>query len=262
MRTNKKFRFIVVFALIAMLMVSSFPAGATHSWGNYHWARSNNPLALDVVDNMTSDWDDNINGAIVDWNRSSVLDLTLVAGSDDARTRSRCRAESGKLVSCNDTYGNNGWLGLAQIWVKGGHISQGTAKMNDTYFNSPSYDETARSHVVCQEIGHLFGLGHQDESGADLNTCMDYDSNLSNPSPNQHDYQLLEEIYSHVDSGGGGGKPGGGPGGPPNGFENANLRAVENWGARVGGTPDGHSHLYVRDFGNGYMIFTFVVWAE
>jgi hypothetical protein len=54
--------------------------------------------------------------------------------------------------------------------------------------------------VICQEVGHTFGLGHQDESGADLNTCMDYSDNLDNPSPNQHDYDQLGAIYSHLDS--------------------------------------------------------------
>ena len=261
MRSKNKLHFIVIFTLIAILAVSSFPAGATHAWGDYHWARSSNPFTLSVIDNMTPDWDDNLDIAISDWDASSVMNIVEEAGSDDARTRSRCRAVSGKLSACNDTYGNNGWLGLAQIWVSGGHISQGTAKMNDTYFNSPSYDETARSHVVCQEIGHLFGLTHQDESGADLNTCMDYDSKLSNAHPNQHDYQMLEEIYAHLDSGGGGGKPGGG-GGRPNGFENANVHAQENWGSLVSQAANGESALFVRDFGNGNQIFTFVFWAR
>ena len=47
--------------------------------------------------------------------------------------------------------------------------------MNDSYLNS-GYTTTNKQHVICQEIGHAFGLDHQDESGADLNTCMDYSS--------------------------------------------------------------------------------------
>jgi len=54
--------------------------------------------------------------------------------------------------------------------------------------------------LKCQEIGHTFGLDHQDESRADLNTCMDYSNNLDNPSPNQHDYGQLASIDSHLDS--------------------------------------------------------------
>jgi hypothetical protein len=57
-----------------------------------------------------------------------------------------------------------------------------------------------KQHVMCQEIGHDFGLAHQDESGADLNTCMDYANALDNPSPNQHDYDQLQTIYAHLDS--------------------------------------------------------------
>jgi len=57
MRTKNKFQFKVVFTLIAMLMVSSFPAGATHAWGDYHWSRNSNPFTLSVIDKMTPDWD-------------------------------------------------------------------------------------------------------------------------------------------------------------------------------------------------------------
>ena len=44
---------------------------------------------------------------------------------------------SGTTQVCNSSYGNNGWLGLASINLTGGtHITQGSAKMNDTYFNT------------------------------------------------------------------------------------------------------------------------------
>jgi hypothetical protein len=60
-------------------------------------------------------------------------------------------------------------------------------------------------HVICQEIGHTFGLDHQDESGISLNTCMDYYHNTSasdtkSTHPNQHDYDELSTIYQHRDS--------------------------------------------------------------
>jgi len=259
MHKKRTIQIVVTFAIIAMLAISSFPAGATHAWGDYHWARSTNPVNLSVVDNMTSNWDGNLDTAIGDWDRSSVLALSKEAGDDSSRSRKRCGAAKGKLVACNYTYGNNGWLGLAQIWVKGSHITQGTAKMNDTYLAS-GYTNTNKQHVICQEVGHLFGLTHQDESGADLNTCMDYSSALDNPHPNQHDYDELEIIYQHLDSGGGGG---GGPGGgKPKGFYNADMHAQENWGVKISESASGHAALFVRDFGNGYKIFTFVFWAE
>jgi hypothetical protein len=60
-------------------------------------------------------------------------------------------------------------------------------------------------HVICQEIGHTFGLDHQSETGASLNTCMDYYHNTSASDtksirPNQHDYDELATIYTHLDS--------------------------------------------------------------
>ena len=171
-------------------------ATASHSWGGYHWARTANPLAITVVNANTSDWVNNLDAAIADWDRSTVLNVVKVSGSLDKR----CRPVAGKVKSCNGAYGKNGWLGLAQIWLSGVHISQGTAKMNDSYLSTASYTETNRQHVMCQEIGHDWGLGHQDESGADLNTCMDYANALDNPAPNQHDFDQLVTIYAHLDS--------------------------------------------------------------
>ena len=191
---------MLVVALVASGTLLALPAQASNSWNGYHWARTANPATIKVVDSNTPDWDDNLNGAIADWSSSSVLNVTKVAGDDATRTRKQCRMVSGQIRSCNAAYGNNGWLGLASINISGSHITQGTAKMNDSYFSSPSYNETARQHVMCQEIGHDFGLHHQDESGADLNTCMDYANALDNPKPNAHDYSQLESVYAHLDS--------------------------------------------------------------
>ncbi|MGL6277999.1 MAG: hypothetical protein ACRC50_00390 [Gaiella sp.] len=198
--------------VVGAFMVVVGPASANHAWGSYHWARTSNPFTIKVVDANTSAWDTQLNEAIAGWNNQPVLysaflprwtgplvlSVAREAGSEDKR----CRPVSGKVKSCNGSYGQNGWLGLAQIWLSGGHISQGTAKMNDTYFSMSRYnDPVKRQHVMCQEIGHTWGLGHQDESGADLNTCMDYSSALDNPEPNYHDFWQLSAIYSsHTDS--------------------------------------------------------------
>jgi hypothetical protein len=256
MRTKKgSFRFLMVVLILALTAFPSGSASANHSWGTYHWARTSNPFTLTVIDSMTSDWDDNLNVAINDWDQSSVMNLVKEAGDSSANTRKRCRPVAGKVRSCNAAYGNNGWLGLAQIWISGGHISQGTAKMNDSYmYVGSSYTETNRQHVICQEIGHDWGLGHQDESGADLNTCMDYSNNLDNPHPNAHDYAQLETIYnSHLDSSTT-------IAAMPPGFANADIHAQENWGEKV--SDNGKTAIFVRDFGDDNLIFTFVFWAE
>jgi hypothetical protein len=131
------------------------------------------------------------------------LNTTIV--SSQARNK-QYKPTSGRVEVCNGNYGNNGWLGLAQIWLSGGHIVQGATKMNDTYFTTPTYNiSTEKLHVVCQEVGHTFGLDHQDESGASLNTCMDYyhntsDTDTKSTHPNNHDYEQLASIYTHLDS--------------------------------------------------------------
>ena len=191
-------RIIAAAATAVLAATLAGAASASHSWNNYHWARTSNPFTISVIDANSATWDSHLDAAISDWSGSSVLNVVEEQGSEDKR----CRAVSGKVKSCNGKYGQNGWLGVAQIWLTGGHISRGTAKMNDTYFSMPQYDDpTKRQHVICQEIGHDWGLGHQDESGADLNTCMDYSSRLDNPDPNAHDFQQLETIYgSHFDA--------------------------------------------------------------
>ncbi|MDL1894652.1 hypothetical protein FBQ82_00120 [Anaerolineae bacterium CFX7] len=254
---NAKGRYFLFVPLAAaLLFVAAFPAStnANHSWGNYHWARTSNPFTINIIDSMSTDWDDNLNAAISDWNASSVMNVTKEAGASDTSTRRLCRPVKGKVRSCNYTYGTNGWLGLAQIWAKGSHITQGTAKMNDSYLSS-GYTETNRQHVICQEIGHDWGLDHQDESGADLNTCMDYDDNLSNPDPNQHDYQQLETIYAHLDSSST-------IGAAPEAFINADLSERAQWGRLVRTSGNGRTSLFVRNFGGGNKVFTFVYWAK
>ena len=236
------------FVLMAAFAVGAGPASASHSWNNYHWARTANPFTLKVVDSNTPDWDDNLERARSDWSTSSVMDLSVEAGDSSTKARKRCSMVSGKIRSCNAAYGFNGWLGLASINISsGGHITQGSAKMNDSYFNSGSYSETARQHVMCQEIGHDFGLTHQDESGADLNTCMDYADALDNPSPNQHDYEQLETIYKHTDSS------------TTIGASVGSLpEAVPSWAPA---TQQARS-VYVDKLADGTELVTFVLWAN
>jgi hypothetical protein len=241
--------------LIAVVAAFPFSASANHSWNGYHWARTANPFNLKIGDNVNSNWDGILNTTISDWSQSTVLDLTKVTGS--VSNLKRCPATSGRVEVCNTTYGNNGWLGVAQVWVSGSHITQGTVKLNDTYFNTPTYNTTAwRNLVSCQEVGHTFGLDHQDENfnNANLGTCMDYTNDPStNQHPNKHDYDELVTIYSHLDSTTT-------VGNMPAGFANADVHAVENWGQKV--SDNGKAAVFIRDFGNGYQIVTHVIWAS
>ena len=236
--------------IAAMAVMPS--AEASHSWGGYHWARTANPLTLSIGDNVDSTWDSYFNKAVSDWDKSTVLALSNVAGSTTAR---KCRASSGTVQVCNAAYGRNGWLGLATISITGGtHITQGTAKMNDTYFAMAAYNNPdEKQHVICQEIGHTFGLGHTSEDGSTQNTCMDYSSSPTSTSPNQHDYDELSIIYGHLDS-----------------FNTAKASSASSptvgndrasWGHEVYRSADGSRSVFVRDFGGGNKVVTHVTWA-
>ena len=203
-------RILLAAAAIAAIAAVSAPAAfANHSWNGYHWARTSNPFTLQLGNNLTTaEWQSHLSQTSSDWSRSTVLDTTIVAGQ--ARNKN-CRATSGRDEICNGSYGNNGWLGVATVWLQSGttHIVQGTVKVNDYYLGpgaSYQYNNSAeREHVMCQETGHTLGLDHQDTSGASLNTCMDYYHNTSasdtkSTTPNQHDYDELGTIYAHLDS--------------------------------------------------------------
>jgi hypothetical protein len=260
MRRAMAFRALSVGAIALFLIVANVaPIEASHSWGGYHWARTSNPFTVKLGDNLSSSWTAYLATASSDWTQSSVLDAPVAAGA----SKGNCRPTAGRVEVCDKNYGNNGWLGLAQIWITGGtHITQGVVKMNDTYFNTATYNNpNERQHVVCQEVGHTFGLDHQSEDGTSLNTCMDYFSNTGanagstlSTHPNKHDYDELAAIYAHFDS-----------------FTTVGAAAAAGPGASganaaADGTPGGASpsrgSWYVEDHGGGRYLVTHVYWAE
>jgi hypothetical protein len=258
-------------AVLLALVAFSPAAQANHSWGNYHWARTNNNLFnLPLGDNVTLAWDSYLGTTATDWSTSSVLDTTIVAGKT---SRSNCRPTSGRVEVCNYRYGSNGWLGVAQIWVNGSHIVQGTTKVNDTYFNTAKYNTPAwRNLVMCQEVGHTFGLDHQDEifNNTNLGTCMDYTNDptglagtngtLSNEHPNAHDYEQLATIYTHLDNKSTVSSTSAASTMPP-AANQGNLNSRAEWGRKIHESPNGKLELYERDFGGGKKMFTFVILA-
>jgi len=243
---------------VAAIVSSAAAVYANHSWGLYHWGRTSNPFALKLGDNVSTAWDAYLSEASLDWSASSVLDTEVVAGN--AGIPKRCSATSGRVEVCSAKYGYNGWLGVASIWASNNHIVQGTVKVNDSYFTTPTYNKPEwRRLVMCQEIGHEFGLDHQDENfdNPNLGSCMDYTNDpLTNQHPNAHDYEQLETIYnSHLDTTSTVGQTVLGSGG-------VNAADAAEWGQSVREDGKGRNSLYVRDLGNGEKVFTFILWAE
>lgn len=264
-----------IMAVAILLSVGAFAstAYAFHTWGGYHWARTANPFNLKLGNNVSTIWDTQLVNSSIDWTISTALDTTVVTGLTNPKN---CKAVNGRVEVCNNKYGKNGWLGIASIWISGNHITAGTVKLNDTYFNTAKYNTPAwKQFVMCQEIGHTIGLDHQDEAfdNANLGTCMDYTndpsgtllSQLDNQHPNAHDFEELDAIYSHLDT-----------------FttifssvfntkspiltsnNNADIDTSNKseWGKVIRNSKDGRNSLYERNLGKGNKLFTFVIWAD
>lgn len=250
---------IKLFPFAVVLVAGAFAttAYASHSWGSYHWARTSTSFTLKLGDNLSTSWKSYLATTSIAWTQSTILDTTIVSGLGG----SNCKAQTGRVEVCNRTYGFNGWIGLAQIWISGSHITKGLSKMNDSYFNLPQYNNPdEKLHVMCQEIGHTFGLGHTSEDGSSQKTCMDYSSDPLSTLPNQHDYDQLAAIYAHLDTTTtvSATKAAGASALAQSGdFENAS-----EWGKAIRYSSDGKPSLYVRDLGNGQKVFTFVIWAD
>jgi hypothetical protein len=252
-KSSAKRRLLVAAAIVLPLVAVAVPAIASHSWGGYHWKRTTQEISPPIADIVNTTWDSYLNVAIADWNQSTVINSPKVAGSGKPR---QCRATAGRINVCNASYGNNGWLGIASIWLSGGHISQGTVKMNDTYFNTAQYNTPSwRALVMCQEIGHTYGLDHQDENFAtdNTNSCMDYTSLPGgNEHPDAHDYQQLLAIYNHLES-------------PLNAMAAAASDeagdAPAQWGRAVHFDRQGRPDTFERAEGPGRKVVTHVFWA-
>ncbi len=267
-------RFGCVVAAVMVVLSVAPSAFASHSWGGYHWARTANPFRMTFEDHVSPVWKPYLTGAAADWGATGTSTdyfgtynlgaspVTPVVAANLAADR-KCRPVSGKVKVCDATYGNNGWLGVASISVSSRHITQATVKLNDTYYAAGSAYDTPiwRAAVTCQESGHTLGLDHQDTSGANFHTCMDYATTPDpfNAHPNRDDYDEL------------------GSGAPSSGFHTdafggitgatiygSHLDAtttVSSPAAATGSVKRVRDDLWVQDLAGGGKRFIFVIWA-
>lgn len=198
--TRARLTLPVALALVGALGV---PARATHSWNGYHWARGDAsiPVSLRLLDKMNGVWDTLHPAVSSDWGAlSPVFAFTTVSGKRVAY----------EVELASKKFGNNGWLGLATIWIDGsGHIVRGRVQVNDYYFQFPRYNTPeVRQHVLCQELGHVLGLDHNragDEGGSPDDSCMNDRVTFPTevyPHPNVHDAEQIGLVYGHADGGG------------------------------------------------------------
>lgn len=172
---------------------------ANHPWicsGStaYHWSSTTVGYASPVeeraggraIGRNRQDYVNAFNGSVSVWHTGTAMNL--VSGT--------------QLRLYYDTYGRNGWLGLATIYPSGCIITRATSKANDSYLRDTSrYSQTNVDHVTCQEVGHTFGLDH---NRTETNTCMNDTILTAGNKINQHDKDQLASIYAGLRSAQGG----------------------------------------------------------
>lgn len=161
--------------------------------------------------NHSAVWLNRYATAYADWRKPAMTKVrpSQVATGGPSNT---CAPVLNQIRSCDGSYGINGWLGLATVWTYAGgrgHIAQGTSKVNNSYFTRPQYNTIPwRQLVICQEIGHNFGIGHVNVvfGNRNVGSCMDYTNDPdgggaygpSNMHPYAHDYSLINSRHNHV----------------------------------------------------------------
>jgi len=234
----------------------SVPAIANHSWDGLHWARpSGVEVTAPVGDNVGPQWDKYLLGAVTNWNKSTVIQSPIVPGKT---LPVKCQLISGTIQVCNSTYGVTGWLGLTSVQVTNGHISAMSSKLNDSYYNTPQFNTAGwRLYVVCHELGHAYGLAHQDEvfDNPNIGSCLDLPLNVKgNEGPNLHDYEMLATIYNHAES----------SLAPATSTASANLEpgnSPKDWGKATKFDRFGRPTVFVRVISPTEKIVTDVMWA-
>jgi len=234
----------------------SVPAIANHSWDGLHWTRpSGAEVRVTVGDNVGPQWDKYLLGAVTGWNKSTVIQSSIVPGKTLAV---KCQLVSGTIQVCNSTYGVTGWLGLTSVKLSNGHISAMSSKLNDSYFNTPTFNTPGwRQYVTCHELGHAYGLAHQDEDfyNPNIGSCLDLPLNVKgNEGPNAHDYELLLTIYNHAES----------SIAAANGATSSNLEignSPKDWGRAIKFDRSGRPTVFVRILSPTERVLTDVIWA-
>jgi hypothetical protein len=272
---------LVLLAVFAMLPKS---VTASHVWGPYHWRRTTSAIKLIPVRRLHSAiWVTRYNTAIADWRKAPMTKIKPYTAYIGPQTPS-CPMVTGQVSSCDGSYGNNGWLGLASINISGSHILRGRAQMNNTYFNTPLYNTVPwRQLVICQELGHTFGLGHVNVVFNNPNTgsCMDYTNDPdggsggaspndpNNMHPNAHDYALINSKHNHI----GATLPTllSGPDtadlpepvvAAPQAMLDYNPVRLEDFGTLMASGDGGRTERYEVDFGSGHKVVNIVTWVK
>ena len=192
------FQFFVCFLII--------PTHCHHAWDPYRWQKSEliQPIYVQNCHNESTritklysiNWDSLFNLVLYNWNNVPLDPTTMTRSNRKSPSFIRILSQpcdlskqgrKGVIQTFNSNYGKTGWLGLTQLYANPttNYITRVTVKVNEYYMDLDNYkrfdNEIAWQQVLCHEIGHGLALSHQDMTGSDFDTCLDYSTDLNNP---------------------------------------------------------------------------------
>ena len=137
-----------------------------------------------MVDNTGSRWP--VNASTVTWNQSSRLGVYY-------KTPGTCsfNCVHVEAYAYTDQYGPS--RGKTRLdWDANGHFKPGSIGIVlNTYWAANSNKDRS---VTCHEIGHALGLDHQGDAAT---SCMTNGPTNFPLYPNDHDWNLLFNLYNH-----------------------------------------------------------------
>lgn len=169
---------------LAILFFCSLGVGmrASHQWDSYHRANAGVDRLYLSATGYQNIWDEEAVTEGDSWENSTDIDF-LYYGSHYFQCQDH-------VFTGSYWYGFTGWDGLTELdCVSGSTILSSASVMNRTYVDS--YSNLNLHKVACHELGHGFGLWHQDAA----DSCMRASATTGSAYPNSHDIELINSLY-------------------------------------------------------------------
>ena len=134
------------FAFVALTAVTS----ANHSWNGYHVLVKAIPSPYRVTTSQGRGMQFSIQRRRI--------------GANPLKPRT-CRPTSGRVEVCTDTYGNNAWLGIAQVWISGRHTYYAGCGELNSRISTHLLITPPLGGIWCpaRQWGDTLGMDHQEE---------------------------------------------------------------------------------------------------